>query len=101
MQIARNSLDTQAGPSDSLLAVASALLLYAPSSVARGGNAERGTRLDVERVGSEGGGRVLADRPADHTAAECVARDGAVHLALTGQMVRDAEVHPEASRRGG
>jgi hypothetical protein len=54
-----------------------------------------------ERVCREGGGRVLADRPADHTAAERVEHDGAVHLALTGRMVRDAEVHPEASRRRG
>ena len=41
------------------------------------------------------------DRPADHTAAERVDHDGAVHLALTGRMLRDAEVHPEASRRRG
>jgi hypothetical protein len=48
----------------------------------------------LERVCREGGGRVLADRPADHTAAERVEHDGAVNLALTGRMVRDAEVHP-------
>ena len=55
----------------------------------------------LEHVCREGGGRVLADRPADHTAAERVEHDGAVDLALTGRMVRDAEVHPEASRRRG
>jgi hypothetical protein len=48
----------------------------------------------LERVCREGGGRVLADRPADHTAVERVEHDGAVHLALTGRMLRDAEVHP-------
>jgi hypothetical protein len=55
----------------------------------------------LERVCRERGGRVLADRPADRTAAERVEHDGAVHLALTGRMLRDAEVHPEASRRRG
>ena len=49
---------------------------------------------NLERVCREGGGRVLADRPADHTAAERVEHDGAVHLALTDRMLRDAEVHP-------
>ena len=35
----------------------------------------------------------LIDQPT-HPAAERVEHDGAVHLALTVRMVRDAEVHP-------
>jgi hypothetical protein len=38
----------------------------------------------LERVCREDGGRVLADRPADHTAAERVEHDGAVHLVPYG-----------------
>ena len=48
----------------------------------------------LERVCREGGGRVLADRPADYTAAERIQHDGAAHLPLTARMLRDAEVHP-------
>ncbi len=40
-----------------------------------------------ERVGGERGGRVVADRPADHASAVGVENDRAVHLALAGRVL--------------
>jgi hypothetical protein len=55
----------------------------------------------LERVCREGGGRVLADRPADHTAAERVEHDGAVDLPSRVGCSVMRRFTPEATRRRG
>jgi len=64
---------------------------------AAGGRAAGGLALldrHPERVCRQAGGRVVADRPADHAAAERVEHDRAVDLALARRVLGDVG-HPE------